>query len=93
MILNKKIWSWALYDWANSAFSCTIVAGFFPIFFEKFWSNPDDVIQSTFQLGIANSASSIIIAILSPILGAIADRGSARKKFLFTFAFLCCHDK
>ncbi|MFL3008513.1 MAG: MFS transporter [Candidatus Neomarinimicrobiota bacterium] len=88
MILNKKIWSWALYDWANSAFSCTIVAGFFPIFFEKFWSNPDDVIQSTFQLGIANSASSIIIAILSPILGAIADRGSVRKKFLFTFAFL-----
>ena len=88
MILNKKIWSWALYDWANSAFSCTIVAGFFPIFFEKFWSNPDDVIQSTFQLGIANSVSSIIIAILSPILGAIADRGSARKKFLFTFAFL-----
>ena len=88
MILNKKIWSWALYDWANSAFSTTIVAGFFPIFFEKFWSNPDDVIHSTFQLGIANSASSIIIAILSPILGAIADRGSARKKFLFTFAFL-----
>ena len=88
MILNKKIWSWAIYDWANSAFSCTIVAGFFPIFFEKFWSNPDDVIQSTFQLGIANSVSSIIIAILSPILGAIADRGSARKKFLFTFAFI-----
>ena len=88
MSFNKKVWSWALYDWANSAFSCTIVAGFFPIFFEKFWSNPDDVIQSTFQLGIANSVSSIIIAILSPILGAIADRGSARKKFLFTFAFL-----
>ena len=88
MILNKKIWSWAIYDWANSAFSCTIVAGFFPIFFEKFWSNPDDVIQSAFQLGIASSVSSIIIAILSPILGAIADRGSARKKFLFTFAFL-----
>ena len=41
MILNKKIWSWALYDWANSAFSTTIVAGFFPIFFEKFWSDPD----------------------------------------------------
>jgi MFS transporter, UMF1 family len=88
MILNKKKWSWALYDWANSAFSCTVVAGFFPIFFEKFWSNPDDVVQSTFQLGIANSISSIIIAILSPILGAISDRGSARKKFLFTFAFL-----
>jgi len=64
------------------------MAGFFPLFFEKFWSNPDDVIQSTYQLGIANSVSSIIIALVSPILGAIADRGSAKKKLLITFAFL-----
>ncbi len=88
MKINKKVWSWALYDWANSAFSTTVVAGFFPIFFEKYWSNPDDVIQSTFQLGLANSIASILVAILSPFLGAIADRASARKTFLFTFAFL-----
>ncbi len=88
MKINIKVWSWAFYDWANSAFSTTIVAGFFPIFFEKYWSNPDDVIQSTFQLGLANSIASIIVAILSPFLGAIADRGSARKKFLIMFAFL-----
>ena len=46
------------------------------------------MIQSTYQLGIANSVSSIIIALVSPILGAIADRGSAKKKLLITFAFL-----
>ena len=80
--------SWAFYDWANSAYSTTVMAGFFPIFFEKYWSNPDDVIQSTYQLGIANSISSIIIALVSPMLGAIADRGSAKKKLLVTFAFL-----
>ena len=80
--------SWAFYDWANSAYSTTVMAGFFPIFFEKYWSNPNDVIQSTYQLGIANSISSIIIALVSPILGAIADRGSAKKKLLVTFAFL-----
>ena len=85
---TKKVVSWAFYDWANSAYSTTVMAGFFPIFFEKFWSNPDDVIQSTYQLGIANSVSSIIIALVSPILGAIADRGSAKKKLLITFAFL-----
>ena len=85
---NKTIWSWALYDWANSAFSTTVVAGFFPIFFGVYWADPSAVNQSTLQLGIANSIASIIIALLSPILGAIADCASARKKFLITFAFL-----
>ena len=85
---RKKVWSWAFYDWANSAFSTTVMAGFFPIFFEKYWSNPDDVIQSTYQLGWANSLASIFIAAISPFLGAVADRGSAKKKFLFFFAYL-----
>ncbi len=85
---RKKVWSWAFYDWANSAFSTTVMAGFFPIFFEKYWSNPDDVIQSTYQLGWANSIASILIAAISPFLGAVADRGSAKKKFLFFFAYL-----
>ena len=88
MKFNKKIWSWSFYDWANSAFSTTVVAGFFPIFFEKYWSDPENVIQSTFQLGLANSISSIFVALISPFLGAIADKGSKRKKFLITFAFL-----
>lgn len=77
-----------MYDWANSAFSTTVLAGFFPIFFEKYWSNPDNVIQSTYQLGLANSAASIIIAALAPFLGAIADKGSAKKKFLIAFCYL-----
>ena len=88
MIKNKKIWSWAFYDWANSAFSTTVVAGFFPIFFGAYWADPNNVNQSTLQLGIANSVASIIIAIISPILGAIADCASAKKKFLIAFAFL-----
>ncbi|MEC9049815.1 MAG: MFS transporter, partial [Candidatus Neomarinimicrobiota bacterium] len=88
MYNRKKVWSWAFYDWANSAFSTTVMAGFFPIFFEKYWSNPNDVIQSTYHLGWANSIASIFIAAISPFLGAVADRGSAKKKFLFFFAFL-----
>ena len=85
---KKEMWSWVIYDWANSAFATTVMAGFFPIFFEKYWSNPDDVIQSTYQLGVANSLSSIIIAALSPFLGAIADQGSVKKKFLIGFCYL-----
>ena len=85
---RKRVVSWALYDWANSAFATTVMAGFFPIFFEKYWSNPNNINDSTFYLGLSNSAGSLIVAALAPFLGAIADRGSAKKKFLFMFAFL-----
>ena len=83
---NKKMVSWAMYDWANSAFSTTVMAGFFPIFFKLYWSPGVEATVSTFRLGSANSLASIVIALLSPILGAIADRGGAKKKFLFFFA-------
>lgn len=79
---------WALYDWANSAFATTIMAGFFPIFFKSYWADPANPAQSTFYLGIANSTASIVIAALAPFLGAIADRGGAKKKFMATFTFL-----
>jgi len=85
---RKKVLSWTLYDWANSAFATTVMAGFFPIFFEKYWSNPELVNQSTFYLGVSNSAGSLIVAMMAPFLGAVSDTGSTKKKFLFTFAFL-----
>ena len=85
---KKKVFSWTLYDWANSAFATTVMAGFFPIFFEKYWSNPELVDQSTFYLGVSNSAGSLIVAMMAPFLGAVSDTGSTKKKFLFTFAFL-----
>ena len=85
---RKSIWSWALYDWANSAFATTVMAGFFPLFFKEYWADPGNPNESTFYLGMANSIASIIIAALAPFLGAIADRGTAKKKLLFLFAFL-----
>jgi len=89
MIDTKKAYrSWAIYDWANSAFATTVMAGFFPIFFKKYWADPENLTQSTYYLGLANSIASILVAALAPFLGAIADRGTAKKKFLFTFAFL-----
>ena len=85
---KKSIFAWSLYDWANSAFSTTVMAGFFPVFFKEYWSSTDSVTLSTWYLGLANSLASIIVAALAPFLGAIADRGSAKKKFLMLFAFL-----
>jgi len=77
-----------MYDWANSAFATTVMAAFFPIFFKEYWANSNNPSESTFYLGMANSIASIIIAVLAPFLGAIADRGTAKKKFLTFFAFL-----
>ena len=86
--MKKSIYSWALYDWANSAFATTVMAGFFPIFFAQYWSDPENLSVSTFYLGIGNSVASIIVVLLAPILGAIADRGTYKKRFLVFFAFL-----
>jgi len=85
---RRSVWGWALYDWANSAFSTTVVAGFFPIFFKQYWSAGADVNTSTAQLGFGNSLASLLVALLAPVLGAIADQASVKKRMLGTFAYL-----
>jgi UMF1 family MFS transporter len=81
------VWGWAIYDWANSAFATTVMAGFFPIFFKSYWSAGANVNQSTAMLGLGNSAASLLLALAAPLLGALADRASARKRLLLVFAY------
>ncbi len=64
------------------------MAAFFPVFFKEYWSAGTNAEQSTFQLGLANSLGSLVVVLLAPLLGAIADQGGTRRKFLFAFAFL-----
>jgi len=85
---KKAIFGWSMYDWANSAFATTVMAGFFPIFFKQFWSLGADTTVSTARLGLANSIASIAVALSAPILGAIADKGTSKKKFLLFFAYM-----
>jgi UMF1 family MFS transporter len=77
-----------MYDWANSAFSTTVVAGFFPVFFKQYWSAGTDVTVTTLRLGTVNSIASVAVALLVPLLGAIADRSQSRKRFLLFFAIM-----
>ena len=86
--LNKSAWSWALYDWANSAFATTVMAGFFPIFFKSYWASDLSDAESTFAIGSINSLVGLLIAFSAPILGAFADAGDSKRKFLFSFIFL-----
>lgn len=85
---DKKVFSWALYDWANSVFATTVMAGFFPAFYKEYWSVGVPAATSTFQLGVGNSLASVLMVVLAPVLGAIADSGAAKKRFLGFFALL-----
>jgi len=87
-LARRPALSWALYDWANSAFATTVMAGFFPTFFRQFWSTGTDSTVTTFRLGMANAAAGLLIALLAPLLGAIADRGGRRKRMLLVFSLL-----
>lgn len=86
-ILSKEVISWAFYDWANSAFATTVIAGFFPIFFKSFWANSLSDSESTALLGLANSLSGFFILIFAPFLGALADI-TFRKKYMLVFFML-----
>jgi len=77
-----------MYDWANSAYSTTVMAGFFPIFFKQFWASDLSVNESTFWLGVANAVAGLIVALMAPVLGAIADQGSLKKRMLIAFTVL-----
>jgi len=71
-----------IYDWASSAFATTVMSGFFPIFFKQYWNVGVDPTVSTFRLGVANSTGSLTVAVLAPLLGAVADAEGARKRFM-----------
>ena len=80
---NRREWSWMLYDVGNSAFSVAISSAAFPAFIGIIAST-----EAQMQLGWFNSLSSIILAVLSPILGTLAEfRGYKKKMFNFFAIF------
>ena len=87
ILRRRPVVAWALYDWANSAFATTIIAGFFPVYYSVL-SADMDAGAAQFWFNITLAASSILVAVAAPLLGAIADRGGRRKKFLAAFAML-----
>jgi UMF1 family MFS transporter len=87
-LLRRPVVAWALYDWANSAFATTVMAGFFPVFFKQYWSVGTEPTLSTFRLGVGNGIGSFAMAVLAPLIGAAADRGGARVKTLALFTLL-----
>ncbi len=87
-ISKRSLWSWAFYDWANSAFATTVMSGFFPVFFKQYWAAGMAASESTFWLGMTNGISALVVAIVAPFLGTIADQGGIKKGFLVFFTML-----
>ena len=86
---NKKvIYSWVLYDWANSAFATTILAAVLPIFYNDVAAAnlPDNL--ATSYWGYTQAIAMLIIALITPILGAVADYSKSKKIFMKMFVFI-----
>jgi MFS transporter, UMF1 family len=80
--------AWALTAWANHGFVTTVLVGFFPIFLNKYWAAGLPGTRSTLYLGLTNSAASLIVMLLAPWLGALADRRGQKKLWLGLFTAL-----
>ncbi|MDG5814512.1 MFS transporter [Chitinispirillales bacterium ANBcel5] len=85
---KKALFSWYMYDWAYSAFAVTVLAGFFPLFFNKYWSAGAHTNLSTFRLGVGSTVAGLLIAFLSLFMGSIVGVGRGKKRFLALFMLL-----
>jgi len=86
--LTSEERSWVLYDVGNSAFVLVMVTAIMPIFYKDFAAGHLPGAVSTAHWGFANSAASLILAVLSPILGAMADYRKKKKYFFLFFLVL-----
>lgn len=86
--LTRQSVSWALYDWGNSAFALSVLAVLFPLFLGSYWSAGDPGPLVTSRLTWTTALASLIVALMAPVLGAIADSGGYRKRFLFVLTML-----
>ena len=86
--LSSEAKAWILYDGGNSAFATTVIAAFFPIFFNDFWASGLETEVKTAYLGWGLTISNLVLLFTSPFIGAITDV-SRTTKFLFTgFGFI-----
>lgn len=85
---KKIINAWSMYDWANSAFATTIMAAVLPIYYSAIAQPELTATQTTAYWGYTNSIALLLIAIISPILGATADFKGHKKRYLTIFALV-----
>ena len=85
---RKELRAWAMYDWGISGMQTIIMTAVFPIFFVKVAAAGIDSERASAWWGYVNTIGAVLIAVLAPILGALADFKAAKKKFLVAFMLL-----
>ena len=84
---KKKIFIWSLFDFANTSYSIVIVTFLFAVYFKQVIASGESI--GDFYWSLGTSISMLITAIVSPVLGAIADYSAGKKRFLLFFTLLC----
>ena len=90
---KKQIFGWLMYDWANSAFVTTVAVGVLPVYFADVVVPSDGfiiggtVLSAIDLWGIMLSTVALVVFLLAPVLGAIADISGSKKKFLLSFCY------
>tara|TARA_B100000446_G_scaffold109141_1_gene102037 strand:+ start:1596 stop:2927 length:1332 start_codon:yes stop_codon:yes gene_type:complete len=98
-VTSREIWGWGLYDFANSAFATSILAVIFNRYFaEQLAGGEDGVVLDLFSITLrvpgvtfftyTLAAAMLVVALLAPVLGAIADSSGTKKRFLAFFCYM-----
>ncbi len=85
---KRAQFGWVMYDWANSAFVTTITAAVLPVYYSSVAATNLPVHLRTAYWGYTTTIALLLVAIMGPVLGAMADFSGAKKKFLTFFALL-----
>jgi len=80
---EQRAWAW--YDWANSVYFTTVITAVFPSFYATYAAAGLEPAQATARFGLITTASVAVVAVMAPILGALADEGGFKKRLLAVF--------
>ena len=66
VFFKRNVFSWCMYDWANSAFAVVVLTAFFPFLFKSYWDSGADAVLNTARLGLGDSIAGLFVAFMSP---------------------------
>ena len=85
---RPELRAWAMYDWGISGQTVVVMTAIFPVFFLSYAAAGRDEASALQWYGIAKTAAAIAVAVIAPLLGAVADFRAAKKRFLGAFMLL-----
>lgn len=89
MKFTKQQWQWMFYDWANSGYGIIVVTAVLPVYFKAVASDAGvSAASSTAFWGYANSFGTLVVSLLAPLLGALADYPHAKRRWLNIFTWI-----